>query len=90
MSADWHDDLDDETRGIVDAAVDTANAKNRIWTVEAAAMERQQLEEAGVTITELSDAALAEFEARSQEVWDTLMPEGSVDEMKALAERAAE
>ena len=75
---------------MVDAAVETANAKNREWTYAAETTELEQLEAAGVTITIPSEVALAEFKRRSQEVWDTLMPAGSVAEMQALADASKE
>ncbi|WP_158965009.1 TRAP transporter substrate-binding protein [Chachezhania sediminis] len=86
MSADWYDMLADDQKAIVDAAVLTANARNRDWTYAAEKAEIEGLKAAGVTVTELSPEALAEFKARSQQVWDTLMPSGSVADMQAIAD----
>lgn len=90
MSADWYEGLSDEDRAVVDAAIETANAKNREWTYAAETTEIEQLEAAGVTVTTPSPEALAEFRRRSQEVWDTLMPAGSVADMQALADASRE
>lgn len=90
MSMDWYDALGDDEKAVVDAAVETANAKNREWTYAAETTELEQLEAAGVTITTPSEEALAEFKRRSQEVWDALMPAGSVAEMQALADASKE
>jgi len=90
MSADWYDGLSDADKATVDAAVETANAKNREWTYAAEKAELGALEKAGVTVTVPSDEALAEFKRRSQEAWDTLMPAGSVAEMQALADASKE
>ena len=86
MSKDWYDALGDDEKATVDAAVEMANAKNRDWTYAAETSEIEKLEAAGVTVTVPDEAALAEFKRRSQEAWDTLMPEGSVAEMQALAD----
>ncbi|MGR3455942.1 TRAP transporter substrate-binding protein [Pseudooceanicola sp.] len=90
MSADWYEGLSDEEKATVDAAVETANAKNREWTYAAEEAEIGALEAAGVTVTVPTDEALAEFKRRSQEAWDDLMPEGSVAEMQALADASKE
>lgn len=86
MSADWYADLDDETRTKVDAAIETANAKNRVWTMKAAAGELEGLKKAGVTVSELEPAAYEDLKARSAAAYEALMPAGSVDDFRALAE----
>lgn len=86
MSADWYADLDGETRAKVDTAVATANAKNREWTIKAAAGELEGLKKAGVTVSELEPEAYADLKKRSAEAYEALMPAGSVDDFRALAE----
>lgn len=90
MSADWYDALDDASRAAVDAAVATANEKNRAWTAQAAAGEIEGLKKAGVTVSELEDGALDEFKARSQAAWDVLMPTDEIEAFRALADRTRE
>ncbi|GHF64368.1 TRAP transporter substrate-binding protein [Seohaeicola zhoushanensis] len=90
MSADWYEGLGDDQKKVVDGAVETANAKNREWTYAAEKAELGALEKAGVKVVTPSPEALAEFKRRSQEVWDTLMPQGSVADMQALADASKE
>lgn len=90
MSADWYAGLDDATRTIVDDAVAKANANNRVWTAGAAKAEIGGLQKSGVTISTLDADALADFATRSQAAWDVLMPAGSVEAFRALAEATRE
>lgn len=63
-SEDWYQGLSDEERATVDAAVDAANAANREWLKSQDAV-LGKLEEAGVQIERLDDAAREEFRAAS-------------------------
>ncbi|MFC4669824.1 TRAP transporter substrate-binding protein [Seohaeicola nanhaiensis] len=90
MSADWYDGLGEAEKKTVDDAIAAANAKNREWTFAAEKAELGMLEKAGVTVVTPTPEALAEFKRRSQEAWDTLMPEGSVADMQALADASKE
>lgn len=90
MSDDWYNDLDDDTRAKVDAAIKNANANNMAWTKKAIEVELALLTKGGVTITELSPAALAEFKELSMNVWNVLMPEDSVADFVALADKTRE
>ncbi|WP_121064347.1 TRAP transporter substrate-binding protein [Chachezhania antarctica] len=90
MSADWYADLDDATKASVDKAVETANAKNRIWTLEAAANEIEGLKKAGATVSQLEDGALEDFKARSVEAWNVLMPPEDIEAFQALAAETRE
>jgi len=85
MSNDWYNGLDDDTRAKVDAAVNNANANNVAWTKKAIETELAILKKGGVTITEPSEAALAEFKELSMKVWSVLMPADAVDAFVALA-----
>ncbi|MEO3386333.1 TRAP transporter substrate-binding protein [Mesorhizobium sp. CAU 1741] len=87
MSNDWYEGLSDEDRTKVDAAVADANAKNREWTMKAAAMEIEQLREKGVEVTSLSPEARAEFVERSKAAWPSLMPEDAIADFTAAAEQ---
>ncbi len=86
MSADWYSDLDDETKTKVDIAVDVANKKNREWTLKAAASEVEGLKKAGVTVSVLEPDAYEDLKKRSSDAYEALMPPGSVEAFKALAE----
>jgi TRAP-type C4-dicarboxylate transport system substrate-binding protein len=90
MSADWYDGLDDATRAKVDTAIDTANAKNRTWTLEAAKNEMAGLEKAGVTVSVMEPAAYEDLKQRSAAAYEALMPAGSVEAFRALAEQTRE
>lgn len=87
MSDDWYTGLDDATRQKVDAAIETANANNIVWTNKAAAAELEQLKKAGVTITEMDAAALADIKERSKKTWNVLMPADAVDAFVELADQ---
>ncbi len=73
MSNDWYDALSDADRAIVDAAIEQANANNREWTYRAAEQEIAMLKDRGVTVTELTPEARAEFVERSQAAWPRLL-----------------
>ncbi|MGI6853860.1 TRAP transporter substrate-binding protein [Mesorhizobium sp. 1B3] len=87
MSKDWYDGLSAEDRAKVDEAVRQANLRNREWTEKAAAQELTQLEKLGVTVTELTPEARAEFVERARKTWPLLMPADSVDAFVAAAEK---
>lgn len=87
MSKDWYDGLSDVQRTKVDAAVREANMRNREWTFKAAEQELAQLSKLGVTVTELSPEARAEFVERSKAAWPKLMPADSVDVFVQAAEK---
>jgi TRAP-type C4-dicarboxylate transport system substrate-binding protein len=85
MSKDWYDALPDEDRAKVDKAVHEATLRNREWTYKAAEQEIAKLKELGVTVTELSPEARADFVERSKAAWPVLMPADSVAEFEAAA-----
>lgn len=87
MSKDWYDGLPEADRAKVDAAVSAANLRNREWTHKAAEAELGQLAKLGVTVTELSPEARAEFVARSKAAWPLLMPAEAVEAFVAAAEK---
>ncbi|TKT69275.1 TRAP transporter substrate-binding protein [Aquamicrobium sp. LC103] len=87
MSNDWYEDLSDEDRAKVDAAISLANEKNRAWTADAAAKELDQLREKGVTVTSLSPESRAEFVKRSKAAWPSLMPADAIDAFTAAADQ---
>ncbi len=67
-SEDWYQGLSDEKRKTVDAAIDAANKANRAWLDKRVGIF-QALEKAGVTVTELSPEARAEFREKSKAVY---------------------
>lgn len=87
MSKDWYDGLSDGDRMKVDTAVREANMRNREWTFKAAEQELAQLSKLGVTVTELSTEARAEFVERSKAAWPKLMPADSVGVFVQAAEK---
>ncbi len=70
MSEDWYSGLSDEDRATVDAAIEAANKANRDWLKGQDAVFGK-LKDAGVTITDLSDDARAEFVKASQTTYDS-------------------
>ena len=76
----------DAKKAKVDIAIDTANKKNREWTLKAAASEVEGLKKSGVTVSVLEPAAFEEVKKRSAAAYEALMPAGSVEAFKALAE----
>lgn len=87
MSNDWYEGLGDEERAKVDAAIAYANERNREWTRQAAVQEIAQLKERGVTVTELTPEARAEFVERSRAAWPKIMPADAVDIFVEAAEK---
>jgi TRAP-type C4-dicarboxylate transport system substrate-binding protein len=87
MSNDWYNGLSDDHRENVDAAVAFANERNRDWTLRAAEQEINQLKERGVTVTELSPEARAEFVERSQASWPRLLDEQALQMFIDAAEQ---
>lgn len=87
MSNDWYNDLDADTKAKVDTALAYSNERNRDWTFKAIDQEIDKLKELGVTVSELSPDARAEFVAKSKAAWADLMPPESVDAFKAAAEK---
>lgn len=72
VSEDWYQGLSEAERATVDAAAAAANAANRAWlATQTGTME--QLAAAGVTISDLSPEARAEFQAASQTTYDTII-----------------
>lgn len=86
LSNDWYNGLSDADRGKIDAAISTANAKNRDWTIAAAKTELDRLREKGVTVTSLTPEARAEFVERSKRAWPHLMPNDAIADFTAAAE----
>jgi TRAP-type C4-dicarboxylate transport system substrate-binding protein len=69
-SEDWYQGLSEEERATVDAAVEAATEANREWLGTQAAVIGK-LRDAGVEVTELSDAARAEFREASATAYDS-------------------
>lgn len=78
ISNDWYEGLSEEERGHVDAAIAYANDRNRDLTFAAAEREISQLLELGVTVTELTPEARAEFVERSEASWPRLLDEAAL------------
>ena len=75
VSEDWYEGLSDEDRATVDAAVVAANAANRAWLTNQSGVY-EQLQEAGVTITEMLPEAREAFQAASSGTYaDIVTPE---------------
>lgn len=87
MSKDWYDGLAADEQAKVDAAVASANANNRAWNAVAIQQEIEQLKSKGVTVTELSPEARADFVERSKKAWPKLMPADAIDAFTAAAEK---
>lgn len=85
MSKDWYEGLSAEDKAKVDAAVEGANLRNREWTYKAAEAELGQLTKLGVTVTELTPEARAEFVEKSKAAWPLLMPADAVEAFVAAA-----
>jgi TRAP-type transport system periplasmic protein len=83
ISEDWYQSLSDDDRAIVDGGLAAANAANREWLNGRTAV-LEKLEEAGVTVVRMDDAARAEFREASVPVWTSLpMPDGALDAWSA-------
>lgn len=87
MSKDWYEGLSVEDKAKVDTAVEGANLRNREWTYKAAEAELGQLTKIGVTVTELTPEARAEFVEKSKAAWPLLMPADAVEAFAAAAEK---
>lgn len=86
VSEDWYEGLSDSDRATVDAAAAAANEANRTW-LETQTGVIAQLEAAGVTISELSPEARAEFQAASATTYDLIVtPEQLAQWQAAIAE----
>lgn len=82
ISEDWYQGLPEADRKTVDDAIAAADAANREWLKGRSAV-LDQLEEAGVAVVRMDDAARSEFREASKPVWQTLpMPEGALDAWK--------
>jgi len=73
VNSEWWDGLDSETQGHIQAAAKVAqdDVRDRMSQIEAAAYAAA--EENGMTIVELTDAELAEWQAVSQPVFDSYL-----------------
>ena len=86
VSEDWYEGLSDADRATVDAAAAAANEANRTW-LETQTGVIAQLEAAGVTISELSPEARAEFQTASATTYDLIVtPEQLAQGQAAIAE----
>lgn len=86
VSEDWYDGLSDSDRATVDAAAAAANEANRSWLGTQTGVIAQ-LEAAGVTISELSPEARAEFQTASATTYDLIVtPEQLAQWQAAIAE----
>lgn len=82
ISEDWYQGLSEADRKIVDDAIAAADAANREWLKGRSAV-LDKLEEAGVAVVRMDDAARAEFREASKPVWAALpLPEGALDAWK--------
>ena len=83
ISEDWYQSLSDKERATVNAAVEFANEINLKWLLTQDE-HLTKLAEAGVTVTDLSETARAEFRKASQANWGNVsMPDGALDAWKA-------
>ncbi|MEC9344530.1 MAG: TRAP transporter substrate-binding protein DctP, partial [Pseudomonadota bacterium] len=87
MSNDWYEGLGEEDRATVDAALKVANDNNRKWSYAAAEKELEMLEQAGVTVTELTPEARAEFVARTKAAWPQMFDPESLEMFMKAAEQ---
>jgi TRAP-type transport system periplasmic protein len=85
-SEDWYSGLSDEDRATVDAAVAAASAANRAWLGTQTGVF-DQLREAGVTITEMSAEARAEFQAASATTYEAIISPEQLVQWRAAAGR---
>ncbi|WP_417625493.1 TRAP transporter substrate-binding protein [Pararhodobacter aggregans] len=86
VSEDWYEGLSDADRATVDAAAAAANEANRTW-LETQTGVIAQLEAAGVTISDLSPEARAEFQTASATTYDLIVtPEQLAQWQAAIAE----
>lgn len=82
ISEDWYQGLPDGDRRTVDDAIAAADTANREWLKGRSAV-LDKLEEAGVAVVRMDDAARAEFREASKPVWAALpLPEGALDAWK--------
>ncbi|WP_068304591.1 TRAP transporter substrate-binding protein [Pararhodobacter sp. CCB-MM2] len=86
VSEDWYEGLSEEDRATVDAAVDAANAANRAWLGSQTGVY-EQLEEAGVTITEMSPEARAAFQEASAATYDDIVTADQLAQWQAALGR---
>lgn len=85
----WYDDLSDDERAAVDAAVETANVATREWLAASSESSLAALEKAGVTVQRLSEEERAMFRERSQAVYNSgVLPADDVAAWVALSEKA--
>lgn len=87
MSNDWYNGLAGDEKAKVDAALKTANDNNRKWTYAAAEKELEMLKQAGVTVTELTPEARAEFVERSKAAWPRLLDAEALEMFRNAAEQ---
>lgn len=79
ISEDWYQGLSEDERKIVDDAISAANAANREW-LAGRTVVIEQLEEAGISVIRLDEAARDGFREASKAGWATLpMPDGALD-----------
>ena len=85
-SRQWYEDLSDDERAAVDAAVEAADAATAAWLAEVAETSLTALEEAGVTVQRLTDEERDAFRERSLAVYDSdLMPSDDVARWQDIA-----
>lgn len=68
-SLKWYSGLKGKEKAAVDAAIATATKTNREWVVKASPAMNDLAKSKGITITQLSDKARAEFVAASKKVY---------------------
>ncbi|PWE27573.1 TRAP transporter substrate-binding protein [Pararhodobacter marinus] len=85
-SRQWYEELSDDERAAVDAAVEAADAATAAWLAEVAETSLTALEEAGVTVQRLTDEERDAFRERSLAVYDSdLMPSDDVARWQDIA-----
>ena len=75
LSQDWYTELDDTTKAVVDEAVAKGIAANRAWAEKWIESATTQLQEQGVTITDLEPGQRELFVEASKKVWGDVVNE---------------
>ncbi|MCC2112751.1 MAG: TRAP transporter substrate-binding protein [Hyphomicrobiales bacterium] len=88
-SEDWYQSLSDDEKAKVEAAAEKATAANRAWLTARLPVMRKEAEAAGISVTDLSPEARAEFEKLSRGVYtDGVLNAEQVEVWVAAADAA--
>ncbi|MFV0383309.1 TRAP transporter substrate-binding protein [Paracoccus sp. (in: a-proteobacteria)] len=79
LSADWYDDLSDEEKGWVDAAVEAGATANRKWAQEMAPEFEKIIQDGGIEIVPLKDGERDKFVEATKAVWPSMAPQADID-----------